>query len=58
MAKVNKTASDESPKLIKIQFILSPSGKFDLAYNVGEIAEINANQANEIVEAGYAEFLK
>jgi hypothetical protein len=45
-------------KKSKIKFILSPTGKFGLAYGVDEIVEMNANQANEIVESGYAEFIK
>ncbi len=45
-------------KTKKIKFILSPTGKFGLAYGVDEIVEMNANQANEIVESGYAEFIK
>jgi len=45
-------------KKSKIKFILSPTGKFGLAYGVNEIVEMNANQADEIVDSGYAEFVK
>ena len=46
---------DTSPrfKMEKIQFIKSPVG-FGLGYHIGEITEINTNQANELVELGYA----
>lgn len=36
-----------------IQFIKSPVG-FGLGYHIGEIASINENQANELVELGFA----
>ena len=38
----------------KIKFIVSPTGKFQLGYNVGEEAEIDSKQADELIEAGYA----
>ena len=53
-APANKKAGEE----VKIQFLLSPTGKFQLAYNVGEVVKINELQANELVEAGYAEIVK
>ena len=40
-------------KMETIQFIKSPVG-FGLGYHIGEIAEINGNQANELVELGFA----
>lgn len=59
MAKKNEAASgDKSPKLIKIKFLLSPTGKFDLAYHIGEEGEFEEKQATELVEAKYAEFVK
>jgi hypothetical protein len=42
---------------VEILFIVSPTGKFGLAYNVGETCFINENQANELVDAGYAELV-
>lgn len=36
-----------------IQFIKSPIG-FGLGYHIGEIASINENQADELVELGFA----
>ncbi len=53
-AKANKNDG----KKVKIQFLLSPTGKFQLAYNVGEVVKINELQANELIEAGYAEIVK
>lgn len=44
--------------LISVVFLLSPTGKYNLAYSVGEVAEINVNQAEELVLAKYAEYLK
>jgi hypothetical protein len=51
-------ASDESPKLIKVKFLLSPTGKFGLAYSAGEVGEFEEKQAAELVEAKYAEYTK
>jgi hypothetical protein len=56
--KPELAAKAPKEKKAKIKFILSPTGKFGLAYGVDEIVEMNANQANEIVGAGYAEFVK
>ena len=38
---------------MEIQFIKSPIG-FGLGYHIGELATINENQANELVELGFA----
>jgi hypothetical protein len=38
---------------MEIQFIKSPIG-FGLGYHIGETATINENQANELVELGFA----
>lgn len=51
-------ANKKAGKEVKIQFLLSPTGKFQLAYNVGEVVKINELQANELIEAGYAEIVK
>lgn len=45
-------------KKLKVKFKVSPTGKFNLAYNVGETALFNEAQATELVESGYAEFVK
>jgi len=38
----------------KIKFIVSPTGKFQLAYNVGETGTFDSKQADELIELGYA----
>ena len=45
-------------KKLKVKFKVSPTGKFGLAYNVDEIGSFNEAQAAELVESGYAEFVK
>lgn len=45
-------------KLIKGKFVLSPTGRFGLAYNAGESASLPELQANELEEAGYFKFDK
>lgn len=45
-------------KLLKGKFILSPTGRFGLGYNVGEEAELPELQAKELDEAGYFEIEK
>lgn len=39
-----------------IKFIKSPIGAYGLAYAVGTTGEFETNQANELVENGFAEF--
>jgi hypothetical protein len=55
--KVNKPSAAKQ-KVLKIKFLLSPTRKFLLAYNVGEIGDFEEKQANELVKAKYAEFVK
>lgn len=43
---------------VKIKILLSPAGKFLLPYNVGQIVSHEANQADEMVELKYAEYVK
>lgn len=42
----------------KIRFLLSPCGKFLLPYNVGQEVDLPANQADDLVECKYAEYVK
>ncbi len=51
-----KAATKE--KLVKVKFILSPTGRFGLGYNPGEKASLFELQAKELIEAGYAELVK
>lgn len=54
---VTKTGAEkvktEKAKLVKGKFLLSPTGRFGLAYNVGENASLPELQAKELDEAGY-----
>lgn len=43
---------------VKIKFLLSPAGKFLLPYNVGQEVELPVNQADELVDCKYAEYVK
>ncbi|MBF4484427.1 hypothetical protein [Flavobacterium sp. CSZ] len=56
-APVTKAGTDkvkaEKAKLVKGKFLLSPTGRFGLAYNAGELAELEEKQAKELDEAGY-----
>jgi hypothetical protein len=38
----------------KVKFIKQPTGRFNLAYSEGEVAELNEALANELIEFGYA----
>ena len=48
----------EKPKTLKIKFLLSPTGKFNLGYNIGDVAEFETKTAQELVDACYAEIVK
>lgn len=58
MAKQVKKTPGESQEYIKIKILLPVSGKFLLPYNVGQVVELPKNQAEEMVEVKYAEFVK
>ena len=45
-------------KTLKIKFLMSPTGKYNLAYGPGEKASFSKLQAEELIEAGYAELVK
>lgn len=55
-SKSNRTENKKGE--VKIKFLLSPAGKFLLPYNVGQVVWHNANQADEMVELKYAEYVK
>lgn len=42
----------------KIKFIKNPIGAFGLAYVIGEEAELEINQANELVDLKFAVFVE
>lgn len=54
---VEKVVSATGKKL-KVKFLLSPTGKFSLGYNKDEEASFPKIQAEELIEAGYAELVK
>ena len=58
MAKDKKTPVSQEAGVIKVKFLLSPTGKFSLGYNPGEEASLPELQATELIEAGYAELVK
>lgn len=61
MAEDKKTkapAKEVKTETKKIRFLLSPCGKFLLPYNVGQEVDLPANQADELVECKYAEYVK
>ena len=58
MAKKVDNAPDENRELIKVRILLPVAGKFLLSYNVGQEVDLPANQAKELVELKYAEFVK
>lgn len=47
------TAPKQKEKKLKGVFVVSPTGKYNLAYNVGESAELPELQALELEEAGF-----
>lgn len=51
--KTSNSPKAEKEKLVKGVFVLSPTGRFNLAYNVGEKASLPELQALELEEAGY-----
>lgn len=59
-AEIEKQESEKptSTKELEVEFLISPTGRFNLAYNVGEKASFPELQASELVEAGFAKFVK
>ena len=53
-----KAKTKATPKTLKVKFLLSPTGKFGLGYNVAEEAVLPIDQALELIEAKYAEKVK
>ena len=58
MTKEKKTPTSKEVGVLKVKFLLSPTGKFSLGYNEGEKASLPKLQAEELIEAGYAELVK
>ncbi|MGQ7945014.1 hypothetical protein [Flavobacterium sp. WC2509] len=51
--KASTVPKAEKEKYLKGVFVVSPTGKYNLAYNVGESASLPELQALELEEAGY-----
>ncbi|WP_370214786.1 hypothetical protein [Mesoflavibacter profundi] len=49
-----KAASKSSGKKIKVEFTKIPAGRFGLSHNIGDKAEFEKKQADEMIDAGYA----
>jgi len=47
-----------APKTKKVKFKKSPTGAYNLAYSAGDEATLSAQQAKEVVEDDYAEYVK
>lgn len=52
-----KVMAQTKEKKLKIQFLVSPTAQYGLAYNAGDEAEIPEGQAREIVQNGDAFFV-
>ena len=49
-----KVSFTTSEKGVEVEFTASPTGKFNLGYNVGEKATFEKKQADILIEAGVA----
>jgi hypothetical protein len=56
MAK-KTTKQPEKATVVSVRFTFSPIGAYGLSYFIGEVAEIDALLASEIVANGHAEYL-
>lgn len=56
--KEKATAKEVKQETKKVRFLLSPCGAFLLPYNVGQEVELPVNQADELVDCKYAEYVK
>ena len=56
MAKQNKPEITENESAVTktVEFIFSPTGAYALEYSVGDVAELPANKADELIDAGFA----
>jgi hypothetical protein len=44
--------------MVKVKFLISPIGRFNLAYFEGQEAELSSEFAQELVDLGYAEIIE
>jgi hypothetical protein len=52
------TKNTVKEKKVKVKFLVAPAGRFLLPHNVGQIDSFGEAEANALVEAKYAEFVK
>jgi len=50
-----KTTVKKSPAKVKVRFIASPTGQFNLGYHTGDVAPFDAKQAKILIDSGVAE---
>lgn len=53
-SKKTNSAPGAGAELKEVEFLVSPTGKFNLSYEVGDIAFFPTEQANELIESGFA----
>lgn len=53
-----KNDNGKKEKLVKIKILLPVAGKFLLPYNVDQVVRLSENQATELVDSKYAEYVK
>ena len=60
--KVKETATEKvavlKNKTVLIRFTKSPTGTYNLGYNIGDEVDFDAKQAAELVENDFAELVK
>jgi len=57
MKKDHKPKAVE-PETKKIKITKPVAGRFNMTENIGDVIEINEKQAEELVDFGYAEYVK
>jgi len=57
MKKDHKTKAAQ-PETKKIKITKPVAGRFNMTENIGDVIEINEKQAEELVDFGYAEYVK
>lgn len=53
--KTKKTPVEKTAKTLKVRFLISPTGLYNLGYHVGDVAEIEIELATKMIEAKHAE---
>lgn len=53
----SKAASSKIKALVEVRFTKPPSAEFKIAAEIGKVKAFTPNQAKELVETGYAEYV-